>query len=187
MRAPEGSSVRVTYRLPPAVFRRGYIEAVADEEIERTAQAQASGRFGIHGRIHRLHCDPQKNGEPPATRGACTIGRFGLKARIATLDEFTADAFQNDMGITSPLRPTELPNPDAFADDRKPGTDVDLETANKVADYMRLIELPARLPSSTRGAQLFEQALCTTCHVPEMRTRDDYPIIAARRPLSAHL
>ena len=148
VRAPPGSSVRITTG-SPAVFGRGYIEAVADE-IERTAQAQASGRFGIHGRIHRLHCNPQQRS--PGDAGTCTIGRFGLKARIATLDEFTADAFQNDMGITSPLRPSELPNPDAFADDQKPGIDVDLETVNKVADYMRLIELPTRMPSSTRGA-----------------------------------
>ena len=41
------------------------------------------------------------------------IGRFGLKARIATLDEFAADAFQGDMGITSPLRPTSCPTPTA--------------------------------------------------------------------------
>ena len=29
------------------------------------------------------------------------------------------------MGITSPLRPTELPNPDGLTDDVKPGVDVD--------------------------------------------------------------
>jgi electron transport complex protein RnfG len=39
-----------------------------------------------------------------------------LKGRVATLDEFTADAFQGDMGITSPLRPTEPANPDGPKD-----------------------------------------------------------------------
>jgi CxxC motif-containing protein (DUF1111 family) len=38
-------------------------------------------------------------------KGQRVIGRFGLKARIATLDDFCADAFQDEMGTTSPLRP----------------------------------------------------------------------------------
>ena len=75
--------------------------------------------------------------------------RFGLRARIATLDEFTADAFQGDMGVTSPMRPTELPNPQGLTDDGKPGLDVDIDTVNLIARYMRFIEIPTRNPAPT--------------------------------------
>src|SRR5262249_19599378 len=104
------------------------------------------------------------------------IGRFGLKARIVTLDEFTADAFQGDMGLTSPMRPDELPNPDGLVDDDKPGTDVEIDHIDRIAFYLRHIAIPARVGLSVRGAKLFAQVGCSSCHVPTMHTRADYPI-----------
>ncbi len=182
---PVGSTgLRVTYRLPPAVWGRGYLEAVDDQEIERVAAAAAARPGPIKGRIHRVRYGAEPN---PGTRvhahalgTAGLIGRFGLKARIATLDEFAADALQSDMGLTSPLRPNELPNPDGLADDAKPGVDVSLETLNALADYVRLIEMPRRPNDGTqgRGPTLFAETLCATCHVPRLRTRADYPIAA---------
>ena len=108
-------SVKVTMRLGPPILGRGYLEAVLDSEIERVAAEQAAA--------HRRHPRPHqprrlRRASPTRTRrfhahqpGDPVIGRFGLKARIATVDEFTADALQGDMGITSPLRPTEIAEP----------------------------------------------------------------------------
>src|SRR5205085_277600 len=89
---------------------------------------------------------------------------------------FTADAYQGDMGLTSPLRPTELPNPENLTDDRKPGIDLPLETINLTSDYVRLLAIPPR--TAAPGAELFERALCAACHVPSLKTRADYPIAA---------
>jgi CxxC motif-containing protein (DUF1111 family) len=80
------------------------------------------------------------------------------------------------MGVTSPLRPVELANPDGLTDDLKEGEDVTLETVNLVADYMRLLELPARAPADERGQTLFAKVDCAVCHVPSLKTRADYPI-----------
>src|SRR6185369_3270804 len=82
------------------------------------------------------------------------------------------------MGITSPLRAHEPPNPDGLDDDDKPGLDVESSTVDSIADYLQLVEIPARRDRSTVGAYLFERTLCATCHVPTMKTRDDYPIRA---------
>jgi CxxC motif-containing protein (DUF1111 family) len=159
---PEGA--RATHRLPPAVFGRGAMEAVADSEIERLAE-EASRRAGpIKGLVHRV---------PDAAGGADRIGRFGLKARIATLDEFTADALQGDMGLTSPLRPRELENPEGVDDDAKPGIDVSDDAVRDLADYVRLLELPARTELSEAGARSFREADCAVCHVPTLQTRKD--------------
>ena len=160
-------AVRTSYRLPPAVFGRGYLEAVADAEIERLAREAAQRTDGIRGRIHRL-----------AEDGGAAIGRFGLKARSARVDSFTADAFQGDMGLTSPMRPREPPNPDRRVDDDKPGVDLDQATVDVVADYVRLLEIPTRRAGGGRGPALFAQARCAVCHVPSLRTRSDYPIAA---------
>jgi CxxC motif-containing protein (DUF1111 family) len=160
-------AARTSYRLPPAVFGRGYLEAIADAEIERLAREASQRSDGIRGRINRID-----------EGGRAAIGRFGLKARTARVDTFTADAFQGDMGLTSPLRPGELPNPDRRLDDDKPGVDLDQETIDVVADYVRLLEIPARRPGGGRGPALFAQARCASCHVPSLRTRADYPIAA---------
>ncbi|HEY0713079.1 MAG TPA: di-heme oxidoredictase family protein, partial [Polyangia bacterium] len=165
---PRDPAVRINHRLPPAVFGRGYLEAVADDEIERLAREAAARSNGIRGRIHWV-------GEGA---GKKAIGRFGLKARTATLDGFTADAFQGDMGLTSPMRPRELPNPEHLSDDARAGVDLEQETIDLVADYVRLLEIPARRHRADKGTALFAQASCATCHTPTLRTRRDYPIAA---------
>jgi CxxC motif-containing protein (DUF1111 family) len=123
--APAGdASVRITNRIGPPVLGRGYLEAVADSEIQRVAALEAARTDAIHGVVNTYAYASQPNPDPTFNAhqpGDTAIGRFGLKARIATLDEFVADALQNDMGITSPLRPTEFPNPDGLTDDDKPG------------------------------------------------------------------
>jgi CxxC motif-containing protein (DUF1111 family) len=119
---------------------------------------------------------------PDATFGAFAageadlVGRFGLKARIATLDDFTADALQGDMGMTTPMRPAELPNPDGLTDDDRPGVDLDIDHVNGIAFYVRRIAIPVRVGLTAQGRTLFDQAKCSVCHVPSLKTRADYPI-----------
>jgi CxxC motif-containing protein (DUF1111 family) len=177
---PDGTvGLKVTIRVGPPILGRGYMEAVTDAEIERVAAAQAARSDGIHGRINYVTYASKPN---PVTsyhankEGDRVIGRFGLKARIATIDDFTADALQGDMGITSPLRPDEFENPDGLTDDLKPGVDVTIDSVNQRADYIRTTAIPLRRPVAQRGAQVFAQAKCAVCHVPTMRTRTDYPI-----------
>jgi CxxC motif-containing protein (DUF1111 family) len=179
---PESQAgLMLTTRFGPAVFGRGAIEAILDSEIERVEAEQAAGIDGVTGRINRVtfgsEANPDRSFHSYEPGQAGLIGRFGLKARIATLDDFSADAFQGDMGITSPLRPEELPNP-AGRDDARLGVDVDVETVNQVADYVRLLRIPARAAAGDdeHAAELFSEIGCDRCHVPSLRTRPDYPI-----------
>jgi CxxC motif-containing protein (DUF1111 family) len=172
-------SVKVSIRLGPPILGRGYLEAVLDSEIERVAAAQAQRTDGIRGRINRVSYSAQPNPDTAYHAhqpGDAVIGRFGLKARIAAVDEFTADALQGDMGITSLLRPTEIGNPDGLTDDLKPGLDVSIESLNKRAVYVRMTAIPSRAKVDARGATLFAQVQCAACHEPTMRTRADYPL-----------
>ena len=176
---PDGQpNVKVTTRLGPPVIGRGYIEAIADSEIERVEAEQATRSDEIHGRVNRVAYASEPNEDTSFhtyQKGQSVIGRFGLKARVPTLDDFTADAFQGDMGITSPLRPVEFANPDGLTDDDKPGIDVDYRSVNLRATYIRLLAIPHR-KTNAQGAQLFESTQCSACHVPALRTRGDYPI-----------
>lgn len=167
-------------RLGPAVFGRGAMEAIADSEIERLEREQAARSDGISGRINRVTYESEANPESEFNghvKGETgLIGRFGLKARIATLDEFAADAYQGDMGITSPMRPNELPNPAGAVDDGMSGVDIDLDTVNITGDYVRLLRFPARKPVVTEGQALFDEVQCSVCHASGLRTDADYPI-----------
>jgi CxxC motif-containing protein (DUF1111 family) len=177
---PDDSHVKISDRLGPPVIGRGYMEAIADSEIERVALEQAAAGGPVHGRVNYVSYDSAPNVDQRFHNhlpGDRVIGRFGLKARIATLDDFSADALQGDMGITSPLRPTEFANPDGLLDDMKPGVDVSYDSVNRRANYVRLLAIPSRRVEDS-GAALFASTGCATCHVPSLRTRADYPVTA---------
>lgn len=172
--------VFISVRVGPAVFGRGFIDAVSDAEIERVESEQRAAGGPVSGRIHRVSYQSQGNpGQHHHTfvaGQAGLMGRFGLKARIATLDDFSADALQGDMGLTSPLRPQELPNPDGLADDFLPGVDVSAESVNLLADYVRALDIPDRPTPDPAALMLYQSTGCGTCHVPTLRTRPDYPL-----------
>jgi hypothetical protein len=88
-------------RMPITLFRSGAIERISDAAIE--AQAVSKGD-GIKGRVHYV----------TGPGGDLQIGRFGWKANVATLDQMVADAFSNELGITSALaaHPVQAPKDD---------------------------------------------------------------------------
>lgn len=179
---PDDPSVKVSIRLGPPVLGRGYMEAVLDSEIERVAHEQSQRTDGIHGRANHVVYASEENVEtrfPTHHKGDIVIGRFGLKARVSTLDDFTADAFQGDMGITTPLRPTEIVNPDGLRDDHKSGVDLGVGHVNRIAGYLRLVAIPKRAAATSDvGRAAFDEAKCSVCHAPTLHTRSDYPIRA---------
>ncbi|MDF3067382.1 MAG: putative thiol oxidoreductase [Polyangiaceae bacterium] len=162
--APQDSRLVVTHRLPPAVFGRGYLEAIADQDIERLAERAAARSGSARGRLSRL-----KDG---------TIGRFGVKARISTLESFVVDALSSDMGLSSPAQPEEPPGPEGLRDDHKLGVDFSAEQVALLRDYLQGLAIPQREPSTGLGPALFAEVGCADCHEPELRTRADYPVRA---------
>lgn len=176
---PDDPRVLVSVRVGPPVLGRGYMEAIDDAEILRVADEQSRRDDAIHGRVNHVVYASEPNPDETFSshrKGDVLIGRFGVKARIGTLDDFTADALQGDMGITSPLRPAEIVNPDGLLDDQKPGVDVTADSVNARARYIRLTAIPERRGLDPRGQAIFDEARCSACHVPSLRTRADYPI-----------
>ena len=176
---PEGAALEVTNRLAAPVFGRAYLEAIADSEIERVAAEQALRADDIRGRVNRVSFVSQGTVDPrfPAHAPGETwlIGRFGVKARLATLDDVVADALQGDLGLTSAIRPAELHNPDGLTDDLLPGVDLPDAQLAALVSYTRLLDVPRRPAPDPRGAALFDSVGCAVCHVPSLRTRVDWP------------
>jgi CxxC motif-containing protein (DUF1111 family) len=167
----DGHDVRDRF-LTPSLFGAGLVEAVADDDLRRVARDQERRTRGrIQGLVREVPIL-----EAP---GQTAVGRFGWAAQHASLLSFSADAYRNEMGITSPLQPddhTLLGNPvdDGVADPEDTGgafgEDVEL-----FADFMRALSAPPRLASEDdreirSGLRVFESIGCDTCHVPELRT-----------------
>lgn len=178
-RIPAGNEVR-TLRLSPSLFGLGFVEAVDDQTLADLARAQfffSGGR--ISGQVIRV---------PVAEAGgALRVGRFGWKNQNSSLVSFSADAYLNEMGITSPLQPTENTSNgnsvaafDTVADPEDSGDDVE-----KFAEFIRATKAPPRdaalagTPDALVGAQLFNQVGCNVCHTRTLTTAPAGTVINA--------
>jgi CxxC motif-containing protein (DUF1111 family) len=109
--------------------------------------------------------------------GQTGVGRFGWKDQHASLLSFSADAYLNEMGITSRLQPDEVTNlcNTASEPNDKPGPD-GFSDIDRFARFMRATETPARdaqlaqSPKVRSGAELFDKVGCDICHVQTLAT-----------------
>jgi len=102
-------------------------------------------------------------------------GRFGWKNQHASLKSFSADAYLNEMGITSPLQPNDNTSNGTAVDDGIPDPE-NLEDVDLFAEFMRATGVPPRdlvlaaTADAQAGSSLFSQVGCTTCHVRNITT-----------------
>jgi CxxC motif-containing protein (DUF1111 family) len=171
-----GTDNVVTFRGSLNVLGDGFVEALPDSFFTNAQNTQFN--VGLNpGTIIRVPV-------AEAAAGTTRIGRFGWKNQQASLISFSADAYVNEMGITSPLQPTE---------DNSNGNDVSsFNTRNGVpaiqdpaapgapfggdiqhfANFMRSSKVPPRdtvlaaTSDAQAGAVLFHQIGCDLCHIP---------------------
>jgi CxxC motif-containing protein (DUF1111 family) len=156
-----------TFRISTNTLGLGFVESVANETLLAIRDAQPASIRGTAVMVPVLEGD-----------GSARIGRFGWKSQHASLESFAADAYLNEMGITTPLFPEENTSSgrevgfgtpfDPVADPEDDGVDV-----KAFADFMRATKAPSRGPITAavvRGEALFKQVGCAGCHVPAIRT-----------------
>jgi len=110
--------------------------------------------------------------------GAARVGRFGWKDQHASLESFAADAYLNEMGITSALLPEENTSAgrnvghgteyDPVADPEDDGEDI-----VAFANFMRATKAPPRGPITAdvrAGEKVFASTGCAVCHTPSITT-----------------
>ncbi len=149
----------------------GYIEAIADETLLKIAAFQPKQSDGaIHGEAILVDLL-----EVP---GSQRIGRFGWKGQHASLLSFSADAYRNEMGVTTPLAPTESTSNgrslDAF--DTVPDPEDTVEELDIFTEFMRATKVPPRdkvlaaSESAKSGERIFDKIGCGICHVASLTT-----------------
>src|SRR5213078_4573378 len=101
-----GDRIR-TLRMSTTVLGSGFVEVIPDEEIRRTQKTQLRGLQGTIA-IVPVAVKGRKSGEDQFQfEFVERTGRFGWKCQEASLINFSAGAYLNEMGITSPLNPKE--------------------------------------------------------------------------------
>ena len=158
-------------RHAPSLAGVGLLELVDQADIERRADPEDEDGDGISGRVNRVW-DPESGVERP--------GRFGLKANQPSVRVQVAGAFSGDMGITSPVFPQQpcterQPRCQAARHgDDADGFEITEQLLQLVVFFNMSIAVPERRkpshPKVVRGAELFAQTGCASCHTPHYVT-----------------
>ncbi len=160
-------ATEITRLRPPALYGLGLVEAVPREDILSRADPDDADGDGIRGR--------------PAILADGSLGRFGGKGQDPTLFRFVEAATRGELGLTTPLHPLEhLPNGRPFPQgvDPTPEPEIDEASLGLLVAYVRFLapptprppDDPARADDVRRGARVFEEIGCASCHVPTMVT-----------------
>jgi CxxC motif-containing protein (DUF1111 family) len=113
---PAEATVRNVGRLTTPLFGAGLIDAIPDSVIAANANAQPSS---IRGTVNRVKILLPNVPDASQSVGGTRVGRFGWKGGVANLTQFSADAYLNEMGITTQHCINGVPNM-AFGTESKP-------------------------------------------------------------------
>lgn len=155
-------------RIAPPMIGLGLVEAIDARDIAAHADPADLDDDGISGRISWI--------------AGSELGRFGWKATAPSLEEQSAAAFSNDMGLSTWRR--LAPYGDctthqtacisAFHGNGDGAPEVTDELLSLVTFYAANLAVPARRdvddPEVLEGKALFFDAGCPTCHVPKFAT-----------------
>ncbi len=157
-----------TFRISTNTLGSGYVEAIANETLMAIRDSQPESIRGTALMVPVLEGD-----------GTARIGRFGWKDQHASLLSFAADAYLNEMGITSTLFPEENSSSGRNVgvgsgyDPAQDPEDEDDEDIEAFADFMRATKAPPRgriTAAAIAGEQVFNQIGCNGCHIASITT-----------------
>jgi CxxC motif-containing protein (DUF1111 family) len=161
-----------TFRVSTTVLGAGFVEAIDSNTLAGIASSQPGQSAGaIAGKFIQV----------PVLEagGSLRGGRFGWKNQHASLVSFAADAYLNEMGITSELLPNEntsLGRPVADFDEAADPEDAGNADLLQFAEFMRATKAPPRdtvlaaTANAKAGSTLFDSIGCNVCHVRTLTT-----------------
>jgi len=168
----------IIFRIPTPVFGAGLIENIPDAAIlaNMTANSSLKQQLGI-------------SGHPNYSGNDGSITRFGWKAQNKSLEIFSGEAYNVEMGVTNENFPNERANPpssclyNATPEDETNYALSGYQIPSDIVEFstfMRFLTPPA--PSTTgipgnpspqsiaAGQAIFTQIGCAACHTPSLQT-----------------
>ena len=158
------------FRIPTPLFGGGLIQEISDAAIlaNMSSNQQQKHSLGI-------------GGQPNTSGNDSTITRFGWKAQNKSLEIFSGEAYNVEVGVTNEMFTTERDQTAGCQFNATPedATNFDLSGTALPSDvirftmFMEMLDQPTpgqSSPSTQRGAQDFTQIGCALCHTPSMTT-----------------
>jgi CxxC motif-containing protein (DUF1111 family) len=175
---PLAPGTLISPRIAPPMIGLGLLEAVPKADILANADPSDANGDGISGRPNLV---PSLRGGQPA------LGRFGWKAGAPTVEQQSAEAFANDIGISSALVPLpwgectaaqthcrQAPHGGPAA---KPTVEIGDDLLKLVVFYAQNLAVPPRrdpdAPMVLAGREAFHGMGCASCHAPRFKTDAD--------------
>lgn len=160
-------------RVAPQMIGLGLLEAIPAADILALADPDDRNSDSISGQAQIVIS---------AEYTVPMLGRFGMKAEVATIKEQSARAFLGDMGLSTVLFPQGFGDCTAVQTacrqaihGQEPavrdGVEVDAASLDLVTFYARNLGVPARRnvgdPTVLRGKSIFHDLNCAGCHEPK--------------------
>ena len=164
---PADANVVAQRRTTP-LFGLGLVDATPDDTIRAIAAKQARSTPETAGTVAVV---------ANLVTGKESVGKFGWKNVNPSLLQFSADAYLNEMGITSPLFPNENCPQGRCSDlafNPVPAlNDADGADVLAFASFMMFLAPPPRAPQTAQtlaGERVFNSIGCAVCHMPTLVT-----------------
>lgn len=158
-------------RLSQPLYGLGLLERISDETLLSLADPEDKNNDGISGRVNMI------NGQ---------IGRFAWKATAPSLEIQAANAFSNDIGMSTPVHPNHYGDCTDAQSDCQQGpsgaspqfenVEIDSKMLHLVTTYLQGLKPPT--PTKTSDDGLFTSTGCAACHIPELPTKDGQKVRA---------
>jgi CxxC motif-containing protein (DUF1111 family) len=164
---PRKANVVASRRTTP-LFGLGLVDAVPDSTYRFLALTQAIFSPSTAGTASIV--------TDPVSGRQNAVGKFGWKGQVPSLFVFSADAYLNEMGITSPLFPNEsCPQGDCtlLVGSTVPQPNDDGDDVARFNDFMTFLAPPPRGPQSllTDYGNLVASSIgCLDCHTQSLTT-----------------
>jgi CxxC motif-containing protein (DUF1111 family) len=157
---PSAATVKNVGRLTTPLFGLGLVDAMPDSFFDTLAAAEPSATRGIVNRsailLPNVHDATQSVGQQ-------RVNRFGWKAAVPNLAQFSADAYVNEMGITTQSCANGV-SITAFATESAPnGTPMPLHCDDLAAD----------VPSNVTGVPAGTDDFVGTCAQGQSELQED--------------
>ena len=176
---PDAATVRALRRTT-ALFGLGLVDNTPDAVFIDLAAKQPPGIQGTVNMVHNIRA------------GTTTVGKFGWKAQVPTLVQFSGDAYLNEMGITNQQFPNEqapqgiggsiaacdlLPESEGVFEDQ---TDEDVLAFTTFMQMLAPVAPTAPDAQASAGSKLFDSVGCAGCHVRSLTSGTGGDIAALR-------
>jgi len=158
----------LSFRLAPSLNGIGLISQISDEDILKNEDPNDKDGDGISGRANFVYSPITKKQE---------LGRFSWKANISTLKHQTADAANNDMGLTTSYYQdetcTKFQEECNKAPKARDAIDLTNQRLESITFYLEKRKTYSqKLNKSNKGYEIFKKIGCVNCHIDSFETKN---------------